>query len=372
MVIGVPKEIKNNENRVAITPSGVFELSRKGHTVFLEQSAGVGSGISDSDFQSAGAIILDDVKELYAKSDIIVKVKEPLESEFHLYKERQILFTYLHLAPNPSLTRFLLDRKIIAVAYETIQNSDGSLPLLAPMSEVAGRMSVQVGANLLQKFNGGSGILLGGVPGVKNAKVLIIGGGVAGTNAAKIALGLGANVTVMDVNKNRLTHLDDIFSGKITTIMSNPYSIAQEVKDADLLIGAVLIPGASAPKIVSEEMVKSMKKGSVIVDIAIDQGGSVETIDRVTTHDNPCYEKYGIIHYSVPNIPGAVPRTSTYALTGVTLSYLLKIAESGPKNAFVKDPVLRSGLNCYNGFVTCQSVAESQGLECVDFMKLIS
>ncbi|NJD04376.1 MAG: alanine dehydrogenase [Ruminiclostridium sp.] len=371
MIIGVPKEMKNNENRVAVTPAGVDALAAAGHSILVEKSAGLGSGVEDSDYMESGAVIKSTAKDIFDASDIIVKVKEPLEPEYSLLKEKQILFTYLHLAPNPSLTQALLKKKITAIAYETIQLPDGSLPLLAPMSEVAGRMSVQVGAYMLQKYYGGSGILLGGVPGVMAAEVLIIGGGIVGTNAAKMAVGLGAKVTVMDINKSRLEYLDDLFSGRVSTLIYDTYTAAQMVKRADLLIGAVLIAGAKAPRIVTTDMVKSMKKGSVIVDVAIDQGGSIETIDHVTTHDNPSYEKYGVIHYSVANMPGAVPRTSTFALTGVTLPYLLQIAACGPEQAMLKNKALLAGLNTYQGHVTYRAVAETMGIGYYDAEKLL-
>ncbi len=363
MIIGIPKEIKNNENRVSITPEGVHALAKLGHKVIIEKAAGEGSRINDEAYLAAGAVVCNESVEVFKSSDIIVKVKEPLESEHSLFMDGQVLFTYLHLAPNPSLTKMLLEKKITGIAYETVQLPNGSLPLLAPMSEVAGRMSIQVGANMLQKYNGGSGILLGGVPGVLPAEVLIIGGGVVGTNAAKMAIGLGAHVTIMDVNKSRLSYLDDLFSGRAATLIYSEYSAAEMVKTTDLLVGAVLVAGAKAPRTVSAEMVKGMKKGSVIVDVAIDQGGSIETIDRVTTHDNPCYEKYGVIHYSVANMPGAVPRTSTYALTGVTLPYLVQLAEKGAVGALLADKALLLGLNTFKGAVTCKAVAESMNME---------
>ncbi|HEX3044954.1 MAG TPA: alanine dehydrogenase [Bacillota bacterium] len=372
MVIGVPKEIKNNENRVAITPAGVQALVKAGHQVIIEQAAGSGSGISDTDYLNAGAVIVEKNTEVYQKAEIIVKVKEPLESEYELLKEGQTLFTYLHLAPNRPLTEALLRKKITGIAYETVQVSNGSLPLLTPMSEVAGRMSVQVGANLLQKYNGGSGILLGGVPGVAPAEVLIIGGGVVGLNAAKIALGMGARVTIMDINQNKLAQLDDLFGGRAATLFYNEFTVAEQIKNVDLLIGAVLIAGAKAPKVVSEAMVKTMKPGAVIVDVAIDQGGSIETVDRVTTHDHPCYEKYGVIHYSVANMPGAVPRTSTYALTGVTLPYLLQLAAKGPERALREDRALLAGLNTYRGTISCEPVAQAMMSEFVPAPKLIA
>lgn len=372
MKIGVPKEIKNNENRVAITPAGVYALSKLGHQVLIEKSAGEGSGISDADYASAGAVLLPAAGEVFAAADLIVKVKEPIEPEYNCFKEGQALFTYLHLAPNRVLTEMLLKKKITGIAYETVQLPGGLHPLLSPMSEVAGRMSIQVGANMLQKYNGGEGILLGGVPGVHPAEVLIIGGGVVGTNAAKMAAGLGARVTVMDISKSRLDYLDDIFFGRITTLLYDEYSAAEMVRKADLLIGAVLVTGARAPKTVSEDMVKSMKKGAVIVDVAIDQGGSIATIDRATTHDNPCYEKHGVIHYSVANMPGAVPKTSTYALTGATLPYLLKLAEKGVEKALLDDPAFLAGLNTHNGCLTYKPIAGCLGLDYVQAEKSLA
>ncbi len=363
MIIGVPKEIKNNENRVALTPAGVNALVKKGHKVVIEHNAGLGSGIVDEAYIATGAAVCDKNTEVFKQADIIVKVKEPLESEYDLFKEGQTLYTYLHLAANKTLTKALMRKKVLGIAYETVQLPNDTLPLLVPMSEVAGRMSTQVGAYLLQKYTGGMGVLLGGVPGVLPAQVVIIGGGVVGTNAAKMALGLGARVTIMDICKDRLSHLDDIFSGRASTLIYNEYNMAEMVKNADLLIGAVLVPGAKAPKTVTEDMVKTMKRGSVIVDVAIDQGGSIETIDRVTTHDNPCYEKHGVIHYSVANMPGAVPRTSTYALTGVTLPYLLDIANKGPKQALLEDENLLFGLNTCDGFVTYKQVADDLELD---------
>lgn len=366
MIIGVPKEIKNNENRVSITPAGVNSLVKSNHTVLIEKSAGIGSGIKDEDYKQAGAIIREKNTEIFAEADLILKVKEPLPVEYELFKEGQALFTYLHLAPNPELTQALLLKKITGIAYETVQLPNGSLPLLSPMSEVAGRMSALVGANLLQKCNGGMGVLIGGVPGVLPAEVLIIGGGVVGINAAKMAFGLGAKVTIMDVNMSRLSYLDDVFLGRVSTIMYSEYSATELVKRTDLLIGAVLVPGAKAPRTVTEKMVKTMKEGSVIVDVAIDQGGSIETIDRVTTHDNPCYTKYGVVHYSVANMPGAVPKTSTYALTNVTVPYLLEIANKGTINALKENQALRSGLSTYNGYITYKPVADSLGLDYVN------
>jgi len=359
MIVGVPKEIKNNENRVALTPAGVHSLVKSGHRVLIERTAGEGSGIEDSEYVDEGAEIIDSAAEVFAQSDLIVKVKEPLESEYDLFKEGQTLFTYLHLAPNRPLTEALLRKKVTGIAYETVQMPDRSLPLLAPMSEVAGRMSVQIGACLLQKYNQGRGVLLGGVSGVLPAEVLIIGGGVVGTNAAKMALGLGARVTIADVNINRLIYLNDIFGGAVSTLIYSEYDIAAQVKKCDLLVGAVLVAGAKAPKIVSEKMVQTMKKGAVIVDVAIDQGGSIETIDRITTHDQPYYVKHGVVHYSVANMPGAVSRTSTLALTGATLPYLLKLADKGPFQAMAEDPALLKGLNTCNGSLTYAAVASA-------------
>ncbi len=372
MIIGIPKEVKNNENRVAITPAGVNELIKCGHKVLIEKSAGKGSGIEDSDYAAAGSDMVEKNIDLYQKADLIFKVKEPLESEYNLLKEGQTLFTYLHLAPNQPLTEALLRKKITGVAFETVRCSKGTLPLLTPMSEVAGRMSVQIGANFLQKYNGGRGILLGGVPGVAPAEVLIIGGGVVGLNAAKIAVGMGARVIVMDVNSARLAQLDDIFGGRITTLLYNEYQASEKVTEADLLIGAVLVVGAKTPKVVRENMVKTMKKGSVIVDVAIDQGGSIETIDRITTHDNPCYEKYGVIHYSVANMPGAVPHTSTHALAGATLPYLLQIAGKGVERAMMEDDGLLAGLNTYQGKITCEPVARAMNADYAPAVKLIA
>jgi alanine dehydrogenase len=371
MVIGVPKEIKNNENRVSLTPGGAYALVKAGYRVLVEKSAGEGSGFSDEEYAAVGATLVPSAADVFKLADIIVKVKEPLAAEYGLLREGQTLFTYLHLAPNRELTQALMTRKVTGIAYETVQPADGSLPLLAPMSEVAGRMSVQVGAAMLQKYNGGMGVLLGGVPGVKPANVLIIGGGTVGTNAAKMAVGLGAHVTVMDINKSRLAYLDDIFGGRVTTLIYDEYAVTQGVKEADLLIGAVLVAGARAPKTVTEEMVRTMKKGSAIVDVAIDQGGSIETIDHVTTHDNPYFVKHGVVHYSVANMPGAVPKTSTLALTGVTLPYLLQLANKGPKTAMLENAALLKGLNTFGGQVTYKGVAEALGHPCADAETLL-
>lgn len=362
MIIGVPKEIKADENRVAITPAGVSSFTRHGHTVYVQKNAGVGSGISDADFEAAGARILDTPAEVFDIADMIIKVKEPLAPEFPLFKKGQILFTYLHLAPEPELTKMLMEKEVVSIAYETVQLDDGSLPLLTPMSEVAGRMATQIGAHHLEKAYGGRGVLLGGVPGVPPAEVVIIGGGVVGTNAAKIAVGMGARVTILDINADRLRYLDDIFNGRLVTLMSNSYNIASAVAKADLLIGAVLVIGARAPRLVTEDMVKNMKPGAVIVDVAIDQGGSVETIDRVTTHSNPTYTRHGVVHYSVANMPGAVPRTSTFALTNATLPYGLMIADLGYRKAISQSAPLAKGVNVIHGKVVYKAVAEAHNL----------
>ncbi|MGE8206321.1 alanine dehydrogenase [Heyndrickxia sp. NPDC080065] len=361
MKIGVPKEIKNNENRVAMTPAGVVSLTKFGHEVFIETNAGQGSGFMDDDYVQAGAKIVETAQEAWSM-EMVMKVKEPLPSEYQYFREGLILFTYLHLAAEPQLTDALLKNKVVGIAYETVQLPNRSLPLLTPMSEVAGRMAPQIGAQFLEKNNGGKGILLSGVPGVQRGKVTIIGGGVAGMNAAKMAVGLGAQVTIIDLNPERLRQLDDIFGSEITTLMSNPYNIAEAVKESDLVIGAVLIPGAKAPKLVTEEMIASMNPGSVVVDIAIDQGGIFETSDRITTHDNPTYEKHGVVHYAVANMPGAVPRTSTIALTNVTVPYALQIANKGYNKACIENEQLLKGMNTLNGYVTYQAVAESLNL----------
>ena len=362
MIIGVPKEIKNNENRVAITPAGVEAMCKAGHTVIIELNAGMGSGITDKEYQTAGATIINSAKDVFAQADMIIKVKEPIAAEYDLFKTGQILFTYLHLAPEPELTKALLAKKVTGIAYETIAVGR-TLPLLSPMSEVAGRMAVQIGAQFLEKPWGGKGILLGGVPGVESAQVVIIGGGVVGTNAAKMAIGLGARVVVLDKSAERLAYLDDIFGGRVTTVMSNSFNIASWVAKADLLVGAVLVPGAKAPKLVSEDMVKTMSAGSVIVDVAIDQGGSVATVDHATTHSDPTYTKFGVVHYSVANMPGAVARTSTFALTNATLDYALQLANKGWKRAISENDALAKGLNVVNGKVTYKAVADSLNVE---------
>jgi alanine dehydrogenase len=370
MRIGVPKEIKNNENRVAMTPAGVMNLVSHGHEVFIEKGAGLGSGFTDAQYVEVGAKIVDRAEDAWSM-DMVMKVKEPLPSEYKYFREGLVLFTYLHLAPEPELTKVLIDKKVVGIAYETVQLPNGSLPLLTPMSEVAGRMATQIGAAFLEKTRGGKGILLGGVPGVHRGKVTIIGGGVAGTNAAKMAVGLGAEVTMIDINPERLRELDDMFGSDVATLISNPYNIAEAVKESDLVIGAVLIPGAKAPKIVTEEMIKSMTPGSVVVDIAIDQGGIFETTDRITTHSDPTYEKHGVVHYAVANIPGAVPRTSTLALTNVTVPYALQIANKGYKNACLENEALLKGINTLNGYVTYKAVAEAHGLSYSDARELL-
>jgi alanine dehydrogenase len=370
MRIGVPKEVKNNENRVAMTPAGVVTLVKFSHEVFIEKGAGLGSGFSDEDYRFAGAKLVDTAEEAWS-AEMVMKVKEPLPSEYKYFREGLILFTYLHLAPEPELTKALIDNKVVGIAYETVQLANKSLPLLTPMSEVAGRMAAQIGAQFLEKVYGGMGILLSGVPGVQRGSVSIIGGGVAGTNAAKMAIGLGAKVTIIDLNPDRLRQLDDIFGADVTTLMSNPYNIAEAVKEADLVIGAVLIPGAKAPKLVTEAMIQSMKRGSVVVDIAIDQGGIFETTDRITTHDNPTYVKHGVVHYAVANMPGAVPRTSTMALTNVTVPYAVQIANKGYKKACLDNEALLKGINTLGGFVTYEAVAEAHGLVFSDALTLL-
>ena len=359
MIIGVPREIKNNEARVGVTPAGVKALTEVGHTVLVETQAGALSGFPDAEYQNAGAQIVREDGAVWGHSEMVVKVKEPIEKECLFFREGLVLFTYLHLAPLPALTDKLLASKMIGIAYETVRDRAGTLPLLTPMSEVAGRMSVQVGATYLQKEHGGRGILLGGVPGVPPAHVTILGGGVVGTNAAKIALGFGAKVTLVDVNLNRLRELDDIFGGRLYTLASNSYNVAHVTREADLVIGAVLIPGTTAPRIVTRAMVAEMKKGAVIVDVAIDQGGCVETA-RPTSHSDPSYLVDGVVHYCVTNMPGAVPNTSTLALTNATFPYLLRMANLGAREALRQDVGLADGLNTWMGTLTHRGVAESQ------------
>ncbi|MEZ5306301.1 MAG: alanine dehydrogenase [Pyrinomonadaceae bacterium] len=370
MKIGLPKEIKDNEYRVGLTPAGVQALSDAGHELFVEKSAGEGSGFVDQQYVDAGAKILDSADDIWAEGDMIVKVKEPIAPEYPRMRENQLLFTYLHLAPELELTKQMLERKVTGVAYETITDKVGRLPLLTPMSEVAGRMSVQVGATYLEKMNGGRGILLGGVPGVPAASVVIIGGGVVGTEAAKMAIGLGAHVTIIDLNLDRLRELDDIFLSKIQTLASSRYAIQEAISHADLIIGAVLIPGASAPKLVTRDMLKLIPSGSVMVDVAVDQGGCFETT-RATTHSNPTYYEEGVLHYCVANMPGAVPRTSTFALTNATLPYALQLANKGFEDAIKADSGLAEGVNTYAGKLTYEAVATSQNLEYTPLSDLI-
>lgn len=371
MIIGVPKEIKNNENRVAITPAGVVQLINAGHKVVIEANAGIGSGFTDEEYKQAGAEIVERASEVWEKAEMILKVKEPLPAEYVYFRKGLILFTYLHLANEPELAKALVENEVTAIAYETI-TVNNTLPLLTPMSEVAGRMAAQLGAQYLEKSKGGKGILLSGVPGVKRGKVTIIGGGVVGTNAAKIAQGLGADVTIIDLNPARLRQLEDIFGSTVQTLMSNPYNIAESVKDSDLVIGSVLIPGAKAPKLVTEEMVKSMQPGSVIIDVAIDQGGNFETINYATTHDNPIIEKYGVLHYAVANIPGAVPRTATIALTNVTIPYAVQIASKGVIKAIKESEAIKTGVNVMNGNITFKAVAHDLGYDYVPVDDVIS
>ncbi len=360
MVIGVPKEIKDHETRVGLVPSGVTALREAGHEVLVETSAGEGSSLTDREYMQAGAAVVQSADDVWRHADLVVKVKEPQPAEYGYFRPGLVLFTYLHLAPLPQLTDRLLESKVNAIAYETILEPDGSLPLLTPMSEVAGRMAVQVGAQYLEKPNGGRGILLGGVPGVAPAHVVILGGGVVGLNAAKMAVGLGAHVTIIERNLNRLRHLDDIFGSRVVTLASNSWTISENMKTADLVIGSVLIPGASAPKLVKREMIATMRRGAVIVDVAIDQGGCFET-SHPTTHTEPIYFVDGVLHYCVSNMPAAVPHTSTFALTNATFPYLLELANQGLEAACAHHPALCAGVNTYHGYVTHSGVADSQG-----------
>ncbi len=360
MIIGVPKEVKDHESRVGITPAGVKALADAGHKVLVETKAGEESAFTDDEYQAAGAEIVGSAHHVWGLAEMVVKVKEPIEKEYGFFREGLVLFTYLHLAPATALTEKLLAKKVTAIAYETIRDQHGALPLLTPMSEVAGRMSVQVGATYLERERGGRGILLGGVPGVPPAHVCVIGGGIVGTNAARVALGMGAKVTLVDKNLNRLRELDDIFHGRISTLASNAYNIARAVQQADLVIGGVLVPGAAAPKIVTHAMIAKMKRGAVVVDVAIDQGGCIETA-RPTTHSDPAFVVDGVVHYCVTNMPAAVPNTSTLALTNATFAYVMKLAEHGPRAAIQSDAGLSQGVNTYAGTLTCKPVAESQG-----------
>lgn len=370
MIISVPSEVKNNEYRVALTVPGVHELRTRGHEVLVEAGAGTGSGIPDEAYAAAGAELVADADELWARADMVLKVKEPVAAEYHRFREGLVLFTYLHLAAEPELTRALLEAGVTAIAYETVQTADGRLPLLAPMSEVAGRLSVQAGASALTATAGGKGVLLGGVPGVRPAKVTVLGAGVAGTNAAAMALGLGADVSILDIDVDKLRRLDDRYAGRLRTIASNAYEVERAVTEADLVIGSVLIPGAKAPKLVTNAMVAAMKPGSVLVDIAVDQGGCFAD-SRPTTHQDPIFPVHETLFYCVANMPGAVPSTSTYALTNVTLRYVCALADRGVDDALRGDPALAAGLNTAAGRVTHRSVSEAHGLEFTDRSELV-
>ena len=368
MKIGVPVEIKPDEGRVGAIPAGVEMLKADGHQLLIEKGAGELSGFSDEEYREAGAELVDSAEEVYSQAKLILKVKEPLPSEYQLLQEEQMIFTYLHLAPLTKLAQVLREKKITAIGYETVE-SEGHLPLLTPMSEIAGKMAIQTGARFMEKIHGGRGVLIGGVPGVPAADIVIIGGGVVGKNAVRVALGMGAQVTVIGRSPQRLRELSDLFGGRIITFVANNFNLSKVVKYADLLISAVLIPGAMAPKLITEEMVKKMKKGSVILDVSIDQGGSAETIDQETTHAEPTYKKHGVIHYSVPNMPGAVPRTATVSLTNATLPYAQEIAGKGVE-AFKEDPSLAKGVNAFKGEITNQAVAEAQNLPYVPLEEL--
>lgn len=369
MNIGVPKEIKNNENRVGITPAGVSVLVHAGHEVFIETNAGLGSGIKDEEYIEAGATIVDSAKEAWAQK-MVIKVKEPLPSEYDFFRSDLILFTYLHLAAEEALTHALIESKCKAIAYETVQLGN-TLPLLRPMSEVAGRRGTIVAATQLERHRGGRGILLSGVPGVSRGNVVVVGGGIAGISAARMAIGLGANVTIIELSEDRMRELENIFDKEVTILKSNPHNIKEALKTADAVISTILIPGAKAQKIITEEMVKGMPEGSVIVDISIDQGGSVETIDRITTHDDPVYIKHGVVHYSVANMPGATPRTSTYALTNATIPYALDIANKGYRIACLDSDPLMKGLNVLGGHVVYKAVADAFGLEYIEAREVL-
>jgi alanine dehydrogenase len=361
MIIGVPKEIKNHEYRVSLTPEGAATLCDVGHEVWIEPAAGQGSGFADDEYRKAGAAIAVSKEEVFEKADLIVKVKEPLPSESRLFRPGHVLFTYLHLASLPELTRALLEKKMTAIAYETTEAKDGSLPMLKPMSEIAGRMSVQVGAHYLEKTHGGRGVLLHGVPGVESGKVVVLGAGVVGTSAIRIAVGMGAQVTVINLDVERLRYLDDLYRGRIVTRAASPAAIEQALGEADLVIGAVLVPGAKAPRLVSRAMVSRMKPGSVVVDVSVDQGGCFETT-KPTTHSEPTYVVDGVVHYCVANMPGIVPRTSTLALTNATLPYIVRLASDGVDRAIHADPGLAKGVNLKDGLVACRGVADAHGL----------
>ncbi|MCB9592060.1 MAG: alanine dehydrogenase [Sandaracinaceae bacterium] len=370
MIIGVPTEIKPREHRVGINPGGVLSLVRAGHEVHIQSGAGIGSGFTDAELVEAGAKIVPTAADAWA-AEMVMKVKEPLESEYGFFREGLILYTYLHLAPLPVLTQKLMDAKVRAIAYETVENPDGSLPLLRPMSEVAGRMATQVGATSLEKERGGKGILLGGVPGTRRGRVAILGGGIVGSHAARIAVGLGAQVTVLELNHDRMAYLEDIFQGQIETLYSNPRNVEQACIDADLVIGAVLVPGAKAPRLVTEDLIKKMSPGSVVVDVAVDQGGCIETC-RPTTHDEPTFVLHDVVHYCVPNMPGAVSQTSTFALTNVTLRYAEMIANQGVVAAVKSSRPLSLGVNCWDGACTYQGVAEGVGVEYTPLDRLLA
>jgi alanine dehydrogenase len=371
MIIGVPKEIKKNENRVAITPGGVENVVQEGHQVLIETQAGVGSGFVDELYRNSGATVLASHREVFDKAELVLKVKEPLPQEYELFHPGQLLFTYLHLAPNKELTNALLEARIMGIAYETVQMGDGTLPLLKPMSEIAGRMSIQIGCHFLEKHQGGKGVFMGGVPGVLPGNVLIVGAGVVGKNAAKLAIGMGADVEIFDKDIEKLRHLEDVFGSRIKTSFASPSALAASIKKADLVIGAVLVPGARADNVITEVMVKSMGLGSVIVDVAIDQGGCVQTNKEITTHDDPIRVRHGVLHYGVANIPGAVAKTSTLALTNATLPYLLKIADKGWRQAVREAPDLAKGLNVIDGKICYEAVAEAMGMKCHSLKELL-
>ncbi len=370
MRIGVPKEIKSNENRVALVPAGAETLVQQGHQVLVESTAGVGSGFDDDAYRRVGAEVADTAEDVWDASEMILKVKEPIAPEWPRIRPDQVLFTYFHFAASEELTRACLDSGAVCIAYETVQLDSGELPLLTPMSEVAGRMAVQEGAKYLERYYGGSGVLLGGVPGVAPAHVVVLGGGVVGTNATKMAAGLGADVTILDISLHRLRELDDIMPANVRTIYSNRYNIREQLRQADLVIGAVLLPGKKAPSLVTREDLKDMREGSVIVDVAVDQGGCVETI-KPTTHEDPIYTVEGVIHYAVANMPGAVPRTSTLALTNATFPYALTLANRGWQRACLEDPALAKGVNAIKGVVTYPGVAEAFGMSCRSVEELL-
>lgn len=369
LIIGVPREIKTSENRVGLTPGNVATLVAEGHTVFVEEDAGLGSNFTNEEYSKAGAEIKNNIADVWS-AEMIIKVKEPLKEEFQYFREGLILFAYLHLAPEYELTQELLNSGVTAIAYETMEYQ-GTLPLLTPMSEVAGRMAIQIGANLLEQPNGGKGILLGGIPGVSSGKVVIIGGGTVGYNAAKMALGMGAQVTILDLNPIRLAELENLLGDQIETLMSNTENIKRSVAEADLVIGSVLIPGAKAPVLVTEEMIKQMSEGSVVIDIAVDQGGNFETTTHATTHSDPTYVKHGVVHYAVANVPGAVPRTATFGLTNVTLRYAQLIASKGVRSAALNNSTVLTGINTYKGKLTNKGVASSQDRDYTEISDLI-